>query len=413
MVVLDAILLLAVWWDHRRTAPARVDRRVEGSPRLMGTVEVTLRVRGKPGARVRITDDAGPGVERLPPGSEGRSLPDASPLQGATLTLDGHGEGWAGYTLLLRERGDRTLGDLYLRTRGGWGLAWREWRIPGEDRIRVQPGMDDLRRARLSGLRHRLHRAGQRRMRRFGEGSEFESLREYALGDDPRTVDWKASARRTTLLVRNFEAERSQNLVLVLDTGRLMREWFVDRERLDVALAAALLLAERARAFGDRVGLMAFDQEVRLLVAPQPVQLGRIADRLADLRTRPVEPNYPAAFASLRRAFRKRALVVVFSDILDAAASNPLVEAVAGVARHHLPMLVALRNPDVEAWASAPVDHPDAAFRRGAAEELLQARASALRALRRSGAQVVDARHATAVEATLSRYVEIKERGLL
>lgn len=421
VVLVDLGIIALCWWDARRTPEVSAGRTIRGSAQLMGRVSVRLDLEGRAGLEVRVTDDLGSGVRRLPAegaasdaaGPETAGPGDASAPAGARVVLDSGGHAHARYVLLLEERGDRTLGDVHLRVKGLWGLAWKRRTLSRTDTIRVQPGMDELRKSRLSGLRDRLHRVGQRRIRRFGDGTEFESLREYNPGDDPRSIDWKASARRTRHLVRNYEAERSQTVVLAIDAGRLMREWFDDRERLDLALASALLLAERARAFGDRVGLIVFDQEVRLVLPPGPVRLARIADLLADVRSHPVEPNYPRAFAELRRTFHKRALVVLFSDVIDTHASTHLVRAMTSIARQHLPLMVALKNPFIERAAVDEVSDEMDAFRRGAAEELLHARGLALRTMRRGGVQVVDALPGALVGATLDRYVEIKERGLL
>jgi uncharacterized protein (DUF58 family) len=207
--------------------------------------------------------------------------------------------------------------------------------------------------------------------------------------------------------------ERNQTVVLAIDAGRLMREWIGDRERLDYALSAALVLAERARSYGDRLGLLVFDDRVRIVMPAGRVRLATLADALAGVEARLVEPNYPIAFATLRRTFRKRSLVFVFSDIIDGAASRALVQGLMGAGARHLPVAVALRNPDVED-AAAGTDGPEIApFRRAAAEELLEARAKALQVMRRAGVQTVDVPPGSACGSVLAKYTEIKARGLL
>lgn len=407
----DGIILVLAFLDGRRAPRATVRRTVRGTRDLNAVLDVDLRVRIPSDTTVRITDDPGPGLERLPPGETGAV--DGSTTDGATFHAPADETVRVAYGLGLRRRGDRTLGPIHVRTLGPWGLAWREDTVEVEDRIRVQPGIERLKKERIPGLRPELAVPGLRRLRRYGEGSEFESLRAYQPGDDPRTVDWKASARRREPVVRKYQVERNQSLVLAVDAGRLMREWIGDRERLDHALAAALLLVERARSFGDRVGLLVFDREVRLVVPAGPVKLATLADALAGVESRLVEPNYPIAFATLRRTFRKRSLVVVFSDIIDASASRALVRGLAGTARHHLPVAVAIRNPDIEAAARRPATDEKEVFRRAAAEELLDARARALQRMRKSGVQTVDALPGSASDALLARYSEIKRRGLL
>jgi len=384
---------------------------MQGSWALNAVGTVELRVT-EAGGRLRITDDLGPGLERLPPLST-RGVLDGSAPDGVTFDSNPDEVTIVGYRVALRQRGDLSFGAIHVRSLGPWGLAWRQTRVDALDRVRVQPGIEELRKERLPGLRPDLAVPGLRRTRRWGEGSEFESLREYRLGDDPRTVDWKASARRPGLLVRNYQVERNQTVVLAIDAGRLMRERIGDRERLDYALSAALVLAQRARSYGDRLGLLVFDDRVRIVMPAGRIRLAVLADAMAGVEARLVEPNYPIAFATLRRTFRKRSLVLVFSDIIDNAASRALVQGLVGAAARHLPVAVALRNPDVEAAAAGGDTAEIAPFRRAAAEELLEARAKALQVMRRAGVQTIDVLPGRACGAVLAKYTEIKWRGLL
>lgn len=383
-------------------------RTVEGTLVLNGTVSVELALYGG-GRRLRVTDDIGSGLERISPVGD---LVDASRPDGARVAMEADGTAVVGYGLVLRRRGDLELGDIHLRSLGPMGLAWRREEVPARDRLRVLPGVQELRRERLPGLRPALAVAGLRRTRLRGEGMEFESLREYQQGDDPRTVDWKASARRTELVVRNYQVERNQTVVLAIDAGRLMREWIGDRERLDFALTAAFLLAERARLYGDRVGVIVFDEVVRTVIPAGRVRLSDLADTFATVQSRLVEPNYPMAFATLKRTFRKRALVVLMSDVIDGSASRALVDGLVGAVTRHLPVVVALRNPDVQAVASTH-GGPTSPYRRAAAESLIDARARALQTMRRSGVHTVDVLPGNAATAALDKYAEIKKRGLL
>jgi len=407
-VLLQVALVGLAAIDQRRARLPTVQRAIRGTATLNGVVDVELRVADADGP-VRVTDDMGPGIERLPASGSADSL-DASAPNG--VTLEAPGSHVAHYRIVLRKRGDLSLGAIHIRALGPWGLAWRPATHEVRDVLRVQPGLEDLKRARLPGLRPELLAEGLRRLRRWGEGSEFESLREYQLGDDPRSVDWKASARRPELLVRNYQAERNQTVVLAIDAGRLMRERIGDRERLDYALSAALVLAERARSYGDRLGLIVFDDRVRTIMPAARVRLATLADAFADVTSSLVEPNYPIAFATLKRTFRKRSLVLVFSDIIDGSASRALVQGLVGSAARHLPVAVTIRNPEIEAVADRS-EGPLAPYRRAAAEELLDVRAKALQTMRRGCVHTVDAPPRSSTAALLAKYAEIKGRGLL
>jgi uncharacterized protein (DUF58 family) len=376
-----------------RSAPARVS--------LGAVADVQLEIVNDATARRRVvwTDDPGPGLRH-----DGADAMEVDlPARGVVVQV---------YHLLGAERGRTALGDVHFRVRGPLQLLWRRGRSAARDEIVVQPGLRELHRHRLLALRQRTG-AGSRRIREIGEGREFERLQEYTRGDDPRHIDWKATARRAQLIVRKYEAERSQSIMLAIDAGRLMMERFDDRERLDHALAAALVVADVARAFGDAVGVLLFADRVQAFLPPARHSLARVADVLASVEARRVEPDYPAVFHYLGRQLRRRSLVVLFTDVIDGRASASLLEHLAVSARRHLPLIAALRNIELDAASLAPVTDEAAAYHRAAAEELLQARTVALAAVRRHGVLVADVRPEAATAETLARYLEVKRRGLL
>lgn len=377
-----------------RTAPRRVSLNAEAE------VAVSVRNDAARPVRLRVTDDLPPILSRV--GGDVRELV-VRPTQTETATFRFHAD----------RRGDDAFGDVHLRVMGPLGLVWRQRRVRREDAVRVQPGVAELRRYRLLGLHNRLREAGFRAVRQRGEGGSFESLREYARGDDPRTMDWKASARRGQMIVRQFQVERRQNVMIAIDAGRLMTQRIGGQERLDYALTAALLLADVAALHGDLVGLLVFSDRVTQYIPPSRASLSRMADALGDVHAKMVEPNYPAAFTYLAHQLRRRSLLVMFTDIIDTRASSALVAHLGRAAERHLPIAVALRNPELEEAAALAVHDEADVFRRAAAEELLQARATALAAMQRAGVLVADTRPGDAVPAAVNRYLDVKRRGLL
>ena len=404
-LAVDAVLLLLLALDAAAVPAAdrvRVERRAPARIPLGGraTVEITVDNRAARRVRARVTDDLPPILAR-----GGRDVLEAWLPAGRAETLS--------YPVHALRRGDDAFGDVHLRLAGPLGLAWRQRRIPRADAVRVIPGVMEVKRYRLLGLRNRLREAGFRSVRQRGEGGAFESLREYVRGDDPRTLDWKASARRGGLIVRQYEMERRQNVVIAIDAGRLMTQKVGERERLDHALSAALLLADVAGIHGDAVGLLVFSNKVETFLPPRRNAMSRLAEALGQVHGSLVEPNYPAAFTYLARQVRKRSLLVLFTDIIDPLASQAVVSQLGRAAERHLPLAVAIRNPDLEAAAALePVDEA-AVYRRAAAEELLQARAAALTAMQRAGVLVADTRPGDAVPAVVNRYLEVKRRGML
>lgn len=417
----DALVLAAAVADAF-LAPGpdrvRVERRVPRRVGLGETAAVALEVtNGSPRpARVRITDDLGSGLERGD--GEGEASPRAAdPFRtggaGMECRVPGSGSRSVSYALRGEERGGAVVGDLHVRALGPLGLVWRQWRVPLADEIQVRPGLVEVERYRLLALRHRLHEMGVHRTAVRGEGRSFESLREYVRGDDPRRIDWKATARHGEVIVREYDAERSQSVLLAIDAGRLMSERTDGRERLDHALSAALLLAEVATSQGDRVGALVFAGGIQHFVPPARRQRSRLADALAGTETRVVEPDYPSAFDYLAGRLRRRSLLVLFTDVVDVDTSDPLLTHLAAARRRHVPLAVTLRNPELEALAGSPADDDRDVFRRAAAEELIQARARALASMRRAGVLVADIRPGDAAPEVVNRYLEVKRKGVL
>lgn len=399
-LALDGAVLLLAGVDYVLVATRlpRVRRRLPSRLALGESARVELRVVGvRRGATVRMIDDLSSELERV-----GRDVVNATPSDGVARTS---------YEIRAVGRGSARVGPLHLRVMGPLRLVRRQARLPVTDTIRVVPGVLELRRLRLHGIRERLRRAGLRRTRQRGEGRTFESLREYVAGDDPRTLDWKATARHGEMLVRQYEAERSQSLVLAIDAGRLMSEAIGEASRLDHALSTALLLADVAAAQGDRVGLFAFADRVQRFLPPSRVSLSSLADALAGVVARPVESSYPLAFTFLGRHLRRRSLLVVFTEIVDASASDALVDQLARTARRHVCIAVALRNPGLDARANAPAASAHDTWVRVAAEEMLQERALAVARMRRAGAFVIDVSPEAAVAEVVDRYLEVKYRG--
>ena len=380
----------------------RASRRIPSRISLGGSASVELEVSNPAAhsARVRLLDDLPPQLERT----------GDVPFE---IDLPAHSSATFHYDVKAVGRGDVTAGDLHLRVLGPLGLGWREVREHRADAVRVQPGVLEMHRYRMLGIHHRLRLAGLRNIRQRGEGHSFESLREYVRGDDPRGIDWKATARRGQLMLKQYEAERSQNVLLAIDAGRLMLQSLGERERLDHALSAALLLADVAAVHGDRVGIFVFADRIQQFLPPRRASIPRIADALARVRPRMVEPNYPVAFAFLARQVMRRSLIVLFTDVIDAEASEALVTHVSRSAHRHLTLAVALRNPLLLQRADSPASTEADAFRRAAAEEMLGARTLALTTMRRAGVLVVDASPTSLVTEVVNRYLEVKYRGLI
>lgn len=313
-------------------------------------------------------------------------------------------------------RGRAPLGPVGVRARTNLGLASVRFLFEGEDSILVVPSLAGVRRFRMLAMQHRLETAGVRSLRRRGEGLSFANLREYAIGDDPRRIDWKATARRAQLITREYAIERSQTVITLIDAGRNMTQLATTHSRFEQALSSALVLTDIAANAGDRVGALVFDDEVRAYVPARPgrAALQAIRDAFVPLAATTREPDYAAAFRFLAAHQRKRALIVFITDVIDPRASQALIAHVSRSAARHLAVVVALRNDAIFAAAlPRAVGGPDRLYESAAAEELILARDEALRRMRRAGVSVIDVSPQAMTASVINRYLELKSRGAL
>lgn len=314
------------------------------------------------------------------------------------------------------ERGVVSLGPVALSVRGPWELMRRSMIYSLSDTIDVIPAVSGAGKYRLAAVQQRVRTAGQRAVRRRGAGSTFARLRDYVPGDDPRHIDWKATARHGRLVSREYAVEQGQTVVIAIDAGRMMTQLAGDRPRFEYAVNAALTLASVAASSGDHVGLLVFDDVVRRYVPPShdPGVVGAIRDALVGVEPAMVEPDYAAAFRTLVERNRRRSLIVLFTDVIDVRSSRALIALTTRSAERHLPLVVALRN---EALLAATVPHAGApeldAYESAAAEELVEARDGALQTMRQAGVAVVDVPPTAMTAAVVNRYLDIKQRAAL
>ncbi|MEO7962745.1 MAG: DUF58 domain-containing protein [Gemmatimonadaceae bacterium] len=312
-------------------------------------------------------------------------------------------------------RGRVTGGVLHIRVAAPIGLAWRQLRLALPWKGTVYPNLAPSSLRPLPSQLQRRREAGLRAVRHLGEGRVFESLREWVPGDDTRTIDWKATAKRGKPMARQYEDERRQQVLIVIDAGRTMTAEIDGKARLESVVDAALRLAISAVEHDDNVGLLVFSDLIDHWIAPARGRraLRTILDALAVVEGKLVEPDYPAAFAFLAQHNRKRALTVIFTDVIDRTASESLVAQVGSLRPRHLPLTVALRDPSLDLLATARPTIVDEAFERAAAEELLQVREAALADMRSRGVLVLDVHPAATAESVVAQYELLKRRALL
>ncbi len=312
-------------------------------------------------------------------------------------------------------RGPDELATLYVWYENSLGLIRRRLRIPAPHAIRVFPDLSAVERYGKLRLRNRTIEAGLRRMKLRGAGTEFESLREWSDGDAFRTIDWKATARRGKLMVAQHEVERSQNVMLLLDCGRLMTPRIDTTRKLDYAVTAALSLVTIAAFASDRVGLVAFAHEILTASAPRSTRssMARLSDTLYGLEPRFEESNYTRAFAYLRHHLHKRSLIVFFTDVIDPLAQAAVMVEAGSLARHHVLICVFMNDAAVSAALLEEPRTAGDAYRANVALGLSNERRLAKAMLERAGVIVIDVPAAKLTTALIDEYLRVKRRGLL
>jgi len=364
-------------------------------------VTVVIQNRSAAGLAALVADHAPAGLRPTPRELAGR--------------FDPNGMLKVSYRTYSPRRGAYAFGsvDLQIWREDGW---WRrQVRLPDAQQVAVFPNVVAIKRVQLSLRRGLRAMAGMRRARPPGASTAFAGLREYVRGDDVRRVSWTATARRDRPVVVEVEAERGQQMVIALDCGRLMTAPAGDLDKLDHAVNAALMLAWVAQAYGDRVGLMTFDDRVTGFIKPErgPIQLRRITEALYAIRPEYVEPDFGHAMTHLALRVGRRSMIVMLTDVQDPEASRELVAHALRLAARHLVLVVAMSDPAVLGARDDPIVSTSRAYEWAAAEEFVSSRRESFEILRRGGVLGLDVVAGKLSPALVERYLELKERALL
>ncbi len=351
--------------------------------------------------RCRIYEDSLPGVDKRYASTWQRLAAGARLSEALAVTV--------------HERGEQELGGAGLRVVAGLGLWVLQLRYNGHGPVRVYPLIEELTRGDLFAHRRRLYGIGQHFSRKYGRGTEFDQLKDYTPDDEYRNINWKATARRGQPVVNQYRVEQSRDLMLLLDCGRLMHMEIAGRPRLDRYLDAAAQLGYIALSQRDRVGLIAFDTEVRAFVPPGRVsrQMDNLIEAMFDLRPRFVESDYARAITTLKARSPKRGMAVLFTDLLDSVSSRYAVANLARLARTHLPVVVILDDPAVEQIAARPVRTVQDVYDRVAGEQFVSDKQRTLTQLKAQGCLIINVAAERLNAAVVDEYLQIKARNLL
>jgi uncharacterized protein (DUF58 family) len=399
-----ALVVLACALDLALAASPRlveVRRSVPASVRLTESTASTLTVRNRSGRRLRaVVRDAWQPSAGAGPNRHRVDLPDGEARRLVT-------------PLRPTRRGDRRADRVTIRSFGPLGLAARQVSVQVPGRLRVLPEFASRRHlpSRLARLREL---DGRTAVQVRGAGTEFDSLREYVIGDDVRSIDWRATARRAEVVVRTWRPERDRRVLVVVDTGRTAAARIGDLPRVDASIEAALLLSALASRAGDRVDLIAFDRRVRAQVAGTggPRLMPALADALAPVEPALVETDWPGVVAQVQQRMSQRALVVLLTALEPAVVENGVLPVVGPLAHDHTVVLASVADPEV-AELRRRRETAAEVYDAAAAERTELERAAVTLRLRQRGVEVVDALPDDLAPRLADTYLALKAAGRL
>jgi len=406
LVVLDVLLLVVVTVDLA-TMPHRdwfAAERTIASIASLGKphpVRLTISNLSRQPCTLRIHDRV---IEHLV----------AEPRQ-ELVTLAGRSRCTFPYLLTPLRRGAFELDGVDLRVRSRLGLWQRMVYCPTRSRINVYPDMKQLSEYALLARTNRLSLMGMRRTRKIGTDNEFERLRDYTRDDHYKHIDWRATARRNKITVKDFQANQSQRVIFLVDCGRMMTGQVQGMTLLDHTFNAVLMLSHVALRQGDQVGLLAFSDGVRRFVPPHGgmSQTNRLLHACYDQYPRMVESRYDEAFLYLATRCRKRALVVLVTNVVDEVNSRQIERYLGNLAGRHLPLGVLLRDHRLFDAADSEPDNEVAFYQAAAAAEILTWRQQVLSDLEAKGVLMLDTFPEKLAAPLVNRYLDIKARHLL
>jgi uncharacterized protein (DUF58 family) len=334
------------------------------------------------------------------------------PVEPSLLRVSVPARGWARVAYRMRpvERGNFRFGDVVVRCRGPLGLAWADRSLPAAEPVQVYPNLLEVRRYEAL-VRTTLVRTGGYRAQRFpGAGREFSHYRDYTLDDDYRHVSWKATARRHKPITAVFESEHSQDIIFCLDAGRMMAARVGALTKLDHAINAVLMLTHVSQTFQDNLGLLVFSHSVHLYLPPAKGrgQNARFLQALYSIKPELCYVNYHEAFSHLIARHPKRALTLVFTDLLDSVVSRDYLSASALLRRFHLPLTLAVADVPLQELAQRTPESTEQMYDVLVARDLLAGRAEMLRSLERQGVLVVDTIPERLTVDAVNRYLALK-----
>lgn len=319
------------------------------------------------------------------------------------------------YELRPTKRGEYSFGAVNVYVLTALRLLKRRYQFSQDKLVAVFPSFLQMRQYELLAISNRLTEVGIKKVRRIGHSMEFEQVRAYNRGDDVRTINWKATARRSDLMVNAFRDERSQAIYCLIDKGRVMKSPFEGLSLLDYAINASLVLSNIALLKQDRAGILTFADQIGQMVAAErrPGHIQKILEVLYRQKTRFLESDYEALYANVRKQIRQRSLLLLFTNFETVNALHRQLPYLRRLAKEHLLIVVFFENTELKSLLTNPATTTEEIYQKTIAEKFYYEKKQIVKELKQYGIQAILTAPQNLTADTVNKYLELKARGMI
>ncbi|MDR9418906.1 DUF58 domain-containing protein [Gracilimonas sp.] len=319
------------------------------------------------------------------------------------------------YELRPTERGEYDFGNINIFLNSGIGFVRRKISIPAQETVPVYPSFIQMRKFEMYAISNRLTDIGVKKIRRVGHTMEFDQIKEYVRGDDVRSINWKATARANDLMVNQYQDERSQNVINVIDTGRVMKMPFNGLHLLDYAINTSLVISNIALLKDDKAGLITFSNNRSTVVKPEKkrTHIQRIQDALYNLDTNFVESDYEQLLIGLRRHVNQRSLVLLYTNFETFSSMERQLPYLQRIAKDHLLVTIFFENTEMNSLISKEAETVREIYTKTIAEKFAFEKRQIVKALHQRGIQTILTPPKELSVNAINKYLELKSRGLI
>ncbi len=319
------------------------------------------------------------------------------------------------YELRPTERGEYHFGKLNIYAKSVFGLVARRFSFQNDEMVATYPSFIQLRKYDLLAISNNLHQYGIKKIRKIGHTMEFEQIKDYVLGDDLRTINWKATAKKNSLMVNQFQDEKSQPIYSVIDKGRVMKMPFDGLSLLDYAINATLVISNVALKKHDKAGMFSFSKKVENIVVAEKrlSQMNLIMESLYNVKTDFFESDYSRLYADIKRNITNRSLILLYTNFETLDSLNRQLPYLKGIAKNHLLVVIFFKNTELNSIIKNKAETIQETYDKVIAEKFAFEKRLIVNELKKYGIYSILTTPEDLTINTINKYLEIKARGLL